>query len=239
VFFLIKRLFIKKISSTFVKIILIKMYLIKDIDLINDAEKYDVILVGTNTYCTMSNGFQGKVRRKYHFVYEMNCKTKYGDINKLGTRITTKNTSPIFSLCFISKGYNFIPKLKPEFIDYNALENCIKTANVEFSGLRVATTIMGITEFDGNGDRDKILKILEDNSDRMDLHVYDYIQYNSRIERTKEFNKNHELCAKNPEVSKAIVEKQIEERSKLTTFDEPAYTGKKKLKNYLRDLANN
>lgn len=215
------------------------MYLIKDLDLINDVEKFDVILIGTNTYCTMNNGFQGKVRRKYNFVYQMNCKTRYGDINKLGNRVTTKNTKPIFSLCFISKGYNFQPKSNPEFIDYTALENCIKTANVEFSGMRVATTIMGSTEFDGGGIKDKILKILEENSDRMILYVYDYIQYSGKTERAKEFVKNYNVCVGNQKLTKQIVEKQIEERSKLTSFEEPAYTRKANLKKRLRDLVNN
>lgn len=215
------------------------MYLIKDLDLINDIEKFDVILIGTNTYCTMNNGLQGKVRRKYNFVYQMNCKTKYGDPTKLGTRITTKNTRPIFSLCFISHGYNFRPKTNPEFVDYNSLENCIKTANIEFSGLRVATTIMGVTEFDGGGDRGKILKILEENSDKMILYVYDYIQYSGKTERAKEFVKNFGMCVGNKKLTKQIVEKQIEERSKLTSFEEPAYTRRANLKKRLRELANN
>lgn len=210
------------------------MYLIKDLDLINDVEKFDVILVGTNTYCTMNNGFQGKIRRKYNFVYQMNCNTKYADPNKLGTRLTTKNTSPIFSICFISNGYNFNPQKKPEFIDYSALENCIKTANIEFSGLRVATTLMGSTKFDGGGDRDKILQIFEENSDKIILYVYDYEQYSGKEENLIEFSNYKKLNLKNKEIKI----KTIENRAKLTSFDEPAYTAKNKLKKYLRELAN-
>ena len=52
---------------------------IKYRDLIDDVELYDVILIGTNTYCTMNNGFQGKVRKKYNYVYDLNLSTKYGD----------------------------------------------------------------------------------------------------------------------------------------------------------------
>lgn len=149
--------------------------LIKNIDLIDDIEKYDVILVGTNTYHTMGNGFQKKIRVKYPETYELNLTTKYGDKKKIGTRVTTKKT-PKISLCFIVNGYNFRPDLVKDYLDYDGLENCIKTANIEFSGLNVATTFIGCSKFDGNGDKDRVLKILEDNSDRINLFVYDYEQ---------------------------------------------------------------
>ena len=195
-------------------------------DLIEDIEKYDVILIGTNCYCTMNNGFQGKIRKKYNFVYDLNLSTKYGDKNKLGKRVTTKNTKPIFSLCFITLGYSFRPDLNKYYLDYKALENCIKTANNEFQGLKVATTVMGSEEFDGNGDRHKINKILKENSDKIDLYVYTKKQYKAIEERRVVFKKNAKICVGKPKKAEEIVKKQIEERSKLDSFEEP--TGRKK-----------
>ena len=199
---------------------------IQRIDLIDDIEKYDVILIGTNCYCAMNNGFQGKVRKKYNFVYDLNLSTKYGDKNKLGKRVTTKNTKPIFSLCFMTLGYRFRPDLVEDYVDYKALENCIKTANNEFQGLKVATTLMGVEEFDGNGKRWKIKKILKENSDKIDLYIYTAKQYKSIEERRIIFKKNAKICVGKPKKAEEIVKKQIEERSKLDSFEEP--TGRKK-----------
>jgi len=162
--------------------------IIKDIDLITKIKDYDVILVGTNTYHTMGNGFQMKVRVKYPDTYKMNITTKYGDKSKIGTRITN-NSTPKFSLCFITNSYNFRPDLSPDYLDYDGLEKCIKTANIEFSGLNVATTMIGGSKFDGNGDRDKILGILNKYSDRMNLFVYDYEQLKCDTESAIEYLK--------------------------------------------------
>jgi hypothetical protein len=163
--------------------------LIKDIDLITDVEKYDVILVGTNVYHTMGNGFQKKIRLKYPQSYSLNLETKYGDKSKIGTRATTVTGIPKFSLCFITNGYNFRPDLTPDYLDYDGLMNCIKTANIEFSGLNVATTMIGGSKFDGNGNIDKIMHILKNNSDRMNLFIYDYEQIPRNVEKVIEYLK--------------------------------------------------
>jgi len=200
--------------------------IIKNIDLITEIEKYDVILIGTNCHCSMFNGFQGKVRKKYPQVYYLNYKTKYGDVSKIGSRVTTRGSTPIFSLCFITRHYNSNKQREPIYLDYEALNKCMETANNEFQGLNVATTVMGGFEFDGNGDKREILKILKNNSSKMNLYVYDYKQYPSKIERRIIFKQNYKLCKGNKAKSKEIVEKQKEERSKLFSFEEPI--GRKK-----------
>ena len=162
--------------------------IIKDIDLITEVEKYDVILVGTNIYNLLSHGLQGEIAKKYNHVNELNLSTKYADMNKLGKRVTTKEGTPIFSLCFIVKGYNFRPDIEKEYLNYEALENCIKTANLEFQGLRVATSLMGCSQFDGKGDRERVLKLLETFGDKMGLYIYDY-QQELRTKKSKQYVK--------------------------------------------------
>ncbi len=162
--------------------------IIKNVDLINDIDKYDVILVGTNTYHTMGNGFQKKIRFKCPESYKLNLTTKYGDKKKLGNRVST-NETPKISLCFITDGYNFRPDLKPDYLDYESLEKCIKTANIEYSGLNVATTFIGCSKFDGNGDKNKVLDILERNSDKINLFIYDYEQLDRDVEVAIEYLK--------------------------------------------------
>ena len=96
--------------------------IIKDIDLIDHLDEYDIILVGTNLYCTMSQGFQLKVMLDYHYVYEKNLESKYGDKDKLGTLLEcSSDGEPTFCLCFITEGYNFRPDLCKDYLSYEAL----------------------------------------------------------------------------------------------------------------------
>lgn len=156
----------------------------KNKDLIWETDNYDVILVGTSIYCMLSNGFQGKMNLKYPFLEEENNKTSYGNLNKLGTRITIeRENSPIISLMYICKH----PHKTREFISYDALERCLRTAMAEFKGKKIATTLLGCSVFDGNGDRDKILGIMENCTKGYSLDVYDYKQLdkNDEIELIK------------------------------------------------------
>ena len=78
--------------------------IIKDVDLFEHVDEYEAVLIGTGTYCTMSQGIQLKVMLNYHYVYEKNLNTKYGDKNKLGTVLECKSEGePTFCLCFITK----------------------------------------------------------------------------------------------------------------------------------------
>lgn len=193
---------------------------IKDIDLIDDIDKYDVILVGTNTYHVMGNGFQRKVRVKYPTTYYLNTTTKYADKNKLGTRVSTIG-EPIFSLCFITHGYNFRPDLTPDYLDYKALESCIKSANDEYINLKVATTMIGCSKFDGNGNVERVLEILHNNTSNIDLYVYDYVQLDRYVESVIKYsnivkNENYDRDKKIE-----LLKKKIEEDGKLYSIGGP------------------
>jgi hypothetical protein len=153
--------------------------ILKDRDLILDVDNYDVILVGTTIYSMLTNGFQSKIASKFPIVDEINAKTPYGNTNKYGKRITVDTITPIISLMYIA-GY---PHSKRAFLNEEALINCLSTANAEFKGEKVATTLVGTTRFDGNGDRDRILEIIEENTKDLDLYVYDYEQLDKRVER--------------------------------------------------------
>lgn len=211
--------------------------LVKDIDLIEDVTKYDVILVGTNTYHTMGNGFQKKIRVNYPETYKLNLSTKYGDKNKLGSRLNTINSNPIFSLCFITHGYNFRPDINPDYLDYEALEKCIKSANSEFSGLNVATTAIGCSKFDGNGDREKVLDILNKNSNNINLYIYDYNQLETNIEYAIRYlnvvnNKSYDKQKKTE-----LILEMIESDSKLETLDN-SIKRMKRIKSEVKALLN-
>lgn len=145
--------------------------IIKDKDPIWDTDKFDVILIGTSIYNQLNGGFQSKMKYKYPIVDEKNRETKYADFSKLGTRITINDT-PIISLMYIC-GY---PRPNIDTVDYDSLTKCFLTANAEFRGKKVMATILGSSQFDGNGDKDKCLKIIEDTTKDLDITLYDYEQ---------------------------------------------------------------
>lgn len=145
--------------------------IIKDKDPIWETDKFDVILIGTSIYNQLNGGFQSKMKYKYPMVDEKNRETKYADFSKLGTRITINDT-PVISLMYIC-GY---PRPNIDTVDYDSLTKCLLTANAEFRGKKVMATIIGSSQFDGNGDKDKCLKIIEDSTKDLDITLYDYEQ---------------------------------------------------------------
>ena len=145
--------------------------IIKDKDPIWETDKFDVILIGTSIYNQLNGGFQSKIKYKYPIVDEKNRETKYADFSKLGTSITINDT-PTISLMYIC-GY---PRPNIDTVDYDSLTKCLLTANAEFRGKKVLTTILGSSQFDGNGDKDKCLKIIKDSTKDLDITLYDYEQ---------------------------------------------------------------
>ncbi len=155
------------------------MEIITGKDLIWYTDKYDVILVGTSIYNLLTQGFQCKMSVKYPELLVANNSTPYADRRKYGKRVTVNiENGLIVSLMYIC-GY---PHRKRDFLNYEALENCLATAEAEFQGKNVATTIVGTSLFDGNGDKDRCLELLNKYSNKINLTVYDYVQIPKRIE---------------------------------------------------------
>lgn len=168
--------------------------IIKGRDAIWDTDKYDVVLVGTSVYNTMCNGFQGKIAMKYPFVDEYNDLMPYGDKRNLGKRLTLE-VKPVISLLYIC-GFT---RNRHVSIDYDALEKCLVSANEEFKGKRVMTTLLGTSKYDGRGDRDRVMEIINRCCTDMDLYVYDYVQYPKKEEIEVIFKKMWQLKDKDPE----------------------------------------
>jgi hypothetical protein len=155
--------------------------------LIGHVNEYDAVIVGTNCYQVMRNGFQNEVAENYPYVREVNYGTKYGDINKLGEIIECKKEGcQTFILAFLTFGYNFKGS-NMDFFDYDALVKCIKLINILYSGKRLATTMVGCTEYDGNADKNKVLRILNEYVTDFDLTIYDYRQESHKIMKLKEY----------------------------------------------------
>lgn len=168
--------------------------IIKDVDLFEHVDEYEAVLIGTGTYCTMSQGIQLKVMLNYPYVYDKNLETKYGSIDKLGTILECEHEKdPKFCLCFIYEG-NFRPDIRKDYLSYESLEKCLSLVNILYKGRKIATTLLGASRFDGNGDRDKIMEIFERTLTDVNVTIYDYFQ-KSRAEEMKEVRDN-ELAVK-------------------------------------------
>lgn len=185
--------------------------IIKDVDLYGNIEQYDAILIGTGIYCSMSQGFQRDIMLNYPYVQEMNMETKYADKNKLGTILECKkNNSPTFVLMFINEG-NFRPDLNSDYLSYDSLEKCLKIINILYRGKNVASTLLGASKFDGNGDKERILNIINNNIKDINLTIYDFEQ-KSKSEKLKNIRKS-ELKIKEVDLDAyyAAVKKRKEE----------------------------
>lgn len=164
--------------------------IIKDIDLIDDIKKYDVILIGASIKNGKGNGFQHKVCRNFPLIDKKNKQTNYDDYRKLGTCLVinsyVEKGFPVFVICYITKG-RYTPGKKPDALEYESLESCMNLINENFKGKKIASTIMGYSPFEGGGDKEKILEIINNNSNNIDLYLYDYEQKNYRDEDNENY----------------------------------------------------
>ena len=168
--------------------------IIQDKDLFNEIQKneYDYYILPTNCYCTFGNGLSRKVRLDYPYVYKKDLETKYGDKTKLGTilEINVEN-EPSFIIFYINNGYNFRPDLIKDYLEYDALAQCLHRLNIEYNGKRIAAPMIGCSRFDGNGDKDKVMQLFNSIITNVDLTIYDYYQ-KSRDEELLEILKEEE-----------------------------------------------
>lgn len=151
--------------------------IIENEDIMKHIEEYEVILVPTNINQILSNGFQGDISSKFPFIEEENLTTKYGDLNKLGTIVECKSNSSkvLFILLYISKT-GTRPDIQKEFVNYEALEKCLKLINSLYAGKRVAAPFIGTSKFDGNGDKEKIIDLINKCITKCDMTIFDYKQ---------------------------------------------------------------
>lgn len=191
--------------------------IIKDVDIMQDIEKYDIILCPAHINNSLSNGVQRDIALNYPHVQKANYSTKYGDPNKLGTILECKEENePTFVLVYIFKFYPH-KKTKGEIIDfcsYESLEKCLKLINSRYKGLNIACPLLGCSRFDGNGDRDKVLSMMTDICSDINLTVYDYHQLSRNEKQIAVRKKEMEVKKINREAYYEMVRKRKEEAEK-------------------------
>lgn len=164
--------------------------IIKDINLIHEIAKYDIIFIGTNVYCTLSQGIQRDIAINYGYVRQQNLDAGgYGDVTKLGKILECKqDNEPTIVLGYIYRGYPYRKTKDEDYLDYDALKKCLSKINKLYKGKKIGTTLLGCSRFDGNGNKDRVLEIMEKVLTDTDVYVYDFFQ-KSRDEKQQELRK--------------------------------------------------
>ena len=183
--------------------------ILKKDTLIEDLNNYDFVIIPTNCYCTFPDGFARKIRKLYPYSFDADVGTKYGDKNKLGTIIeATKKGMPSFLILYVTFGYNFRPDKYKDYLDYDALETCLKRIDIEYSGKEIATPFIGCNRFDGNGDKERVKELLNKNIIHLNLTVYDYFQKSRDEEMVEIFKKEELMKNKNYKAYNNMVKKR-------------------------------
>lgn len=164
--------------------------------LIEDIFNYDLIIIGTGIHNTLGNGFQYDMKINFPIIEETVKKTKYADPRKLGT-VSVINMNPIVCVGYIHKG-GYRSDLKNDYLDYEALKNVLELIDENFESKKIATTLIGCSQYDGNGDKNRVFSLFETLSDRNEYFIYDYEQRDYRTVNNEKWAKIIEQVGKIP-----------------------------------------
>lgn len=152
--------------------------IIKDKPLIENIFDYDIIIVGTGIHNSLGNGFQHDIKINFPFVEDALKKTPYADKRKLGT-VTVVKSTPLYCLGFIHSG-GYRKDLNPVYLNYEALNDALHLIDNNFKNKRIASSFIGCSQFDGNGDKERVLEIFNNLSGENEYFLYDYEQRDYR-----------------------------------------------------------
>lgn len=169
---------------------------IHDKPLIEDIFNYDVIIVGTGIHNALGNGFQYDIKINFPNVEKIVKETPYADVRKLGT-VSVINGNPIFCVGFIHKG-GYRKDLNPDFLDYNALNDVLTLIDNNFENKKIATTLIGCSNYDGNGNKEKVIEFFNGLSDKNEYYIYDYKQRDYREVNNEKWAEIIKLVGKIP-----------------------------------------
>ena len=155
-----------------------KITLVHDKPLIEDIFNYDIIIVGTGVHNALGNGFQYDVKINFPLVEYVVKQTPYADPRKMGT-VSVINETPIFCVGFIHQG-GYRKDLTPDYLNYDAVRDVLHLVDTNFKEKKIATTLIGCSLFDGNGDKNQVLEIFNGLSDNNEYFIYDYEQRDYR-----------------------------------------------------------
>lgn len=168
--------------------------------LIDNVYNYDVVLVPMSVNNSMSKGFRYEVALNFPIVREKESKTPYGDRRKYGTIYSIEADGIIFCMLYMYKTKYYKKQGENDSVDYKALEDCLKKVVKLYKGKKIGTPILGYSEYDGNGNKDKILTVMGSVLETEDVTIHVYEQKDYKAERFKEIAILHKKL-KNREIN--------------------------------------
>lgn len=133
---------------------------------------FDVIAQGCNCFNTQNSGIAKLIRDIWSEVYEVDCLTKKGDYNKLGTisicHTKTYFDKPITILnCYTQFDYG---RNKDKiYVNYDAIAMCMDKINHNFKGLKIGLPLIGCGL--ANGDWNIVKDIIKTRLKDMDVTI--------------------------------------------------------------------
>ena len=178
--------------------------------ILNHIFEHDVILVPMSINSSMNKGFRHDIAVNFPQVKAEELTTNYGDRRKYGTIYPIECECMVFCMCYMYKTkYN--TSVGNDTVDYEALCSCLELVKKKYGNYNIATPILGESKFDGNGNKAKILSIIEDKLSDCNVTVYDYNQVDNKHECFKEIAALHKRL-RDKEING---EEYIKERSKI------------------------
>jgi hypothetical protein len=187
--------------------------IIKDKPLIEDIFDYDIIIVGTGIHNSLGNGFQHDIKINFPFVEDALKKTPYADKRKLGT-VTVVKSTPLYCLGFIHSG-GYRKDLNPVYLDYQALNDVLHLIDKNFENKRIASSFIGCSEFDGNGDKERVLDMFNSLTGENEYFLYDYEQRDYREVNNEKWS---EITAQVGKISHEELRKLKDEYIKIRKY---------------------
>lgn len=138
---------------------------------------FDVIAHGCNCFNTQNSGIARSLRDVWEGIYVIDCLTKKGDYNKLGTysifstninKNTDKEPVALHVLnCYTQFDYGRDKgKL---YVNYDAIAMCMDKINHHYKGLKIGLPMIGCGL--ANGDWNIVKKIIETRLKDMDVTI--------------------------------------------------------------------
>ena len=131
---------------------------------------FDIIIQGCNCFNTFGRGLAKEIKERLPKAYAADCKTKKGDMNKLGNYsscIINTDSGDDFMVLNCYTQYIWDSSTKP--LDYEALTLYLRKINHEFKDHIIGVPLIGAGL--AGGDWDKIKIIIERELKDMDVTI--------------------------------------------------------------------